>query len=467
MAFKVEIQNLGKLKGPPITVGGLTVLAGPNATGKSFFSKALYSVFNAMNANHALMYVQSLIEPIDVHLRRLIRHNTGTPYEELRSRLKELELICESLREHEDEFLAVSEAHDDLNNITNAAINLYNEIRPSLKELTKRPRSRTFLLFDENKLKEVDQRVQDLKAFISQSPEDIVSEGVSLALVGNLVGNFQISESDLSELKRDMESDAWIKIEDIGKISFQDDGKPSTKIEPEGILRLQQHSRVIYLESPVHWKLRGALNAVRTSSWHRHRHMNLDVPRYFYDLDIALGRQHSGKVAFPELLDKLKGAGIVGGEIVIDEGVMRFKDSTEPSGRSFPLPLTATGAVNLGILALLIERRVIDENTFLFIDEPEANLHPKWQVEMISALLELAQGGVHVVIATHSSDIVKRLLGLLKKYPQAEELIAMNHFSAEGVKNGGAQNLHETANDIIEELATPYSDSHLMSEGLE
>ena len=51
MAFQVQIQNLGKLADATVRVGGLTVLAGVNNTGKSFFSKALYSILSAMGAN--------------------------------------------------------------------------------------------------------------------------------------------------------------------------------------------------------------------------------------------------------------------------------------------------------------------------------------------------------------------------------------------------------------------------------
>ena len=51
MNFQVRIQNLGKLADATVRVAPLTVLAGPNNTGKTFFSKALYSVLDAVNAN--------------------------------------------------------------------------------------------------------------------------------------------------------------------------------------------------------------------------------------------------------------------------------------------------------------------------------------------------------------------------------------------------------------------------------
>ena len=96
--------------------------------------------------------------------------------------------------------------------------------------------------------------------------------------------------------------------------------------------------------------------------------------------------------------------------------------------RRFPLSMTAMGVINLGILALLIERGVLDAGTFLFIDEPESHLHPRWQHIMAETLFELSRLGVHVVIATHSSDILKWVEVHLKNNPDDKNLVAMNCF---------------------------------------
>jgi predicted ATPase len=37
---------------------------------------------------------------------------------------------------------------------------------------------------------------------------------------------------------------------------------------------------------------------------------------------------------------------------------------------------TATGAISLGIIALLLEKKIIVPNSVLIFDEPEVNLHP-------------------------------------------------------------------------------------------
>ena len=85
-------------------------------------------------------------------------------------------------------------------------------------------------------------------------------------------------------------------------------------------------------------------------------------------------------------------------------------------------------------MALLVERKIIDKESFVFIDEPEAHLHPAWQVVMAESLFELAKGGVNVVIATHSADILKWLEVHIKKNPDDESLVALNKFPSNDVE---------------------------------
>ena len=71
MTFKVTIKNIGKLTDAEIRIGRFTVFAGPNNTGKSFVSKLLYSLFDAMNANHTEIQIDNLLIPVKRALVRL------------------------------------------------------------------------------------------------------------------------------------------------------------------------------------------------------------------------------------------------------------------------------------------------------------------------------------------------------------------------------------------------------------
>ena len=73
MAFKVKIKNIGKLEDAEVCIGQFTVFAGPNNTGKSFASKLLYSLFNAMNANHVETYLNNLFRPVYDYIMMTMR----------------------------------------------------------------------------------------------------------------------------------------------------------------------------------------------------------------------------------------------------------------------------------------------------------------------------------------------------------------------------------------------------------
>ena len=463
MAFSVEIKNIGKIAGAPVVVGGLTVLAGPNATGKTFFSKALYSVFDAMNANHALMQIQALTQPLEHPLWELsdvATFDKNPALKAMNAGIRRLQTVCASVSGKGDEIAAVGENFAALVESAGGIVRAYRELRPDMEKVAKanKDEENEFISFDEDSLAGMDTGIKDLEELTRRNSEDIVFNGFRRALHQNLIGNFQIPT--LGELKGDVKQDSSIAIEGVGDISIAGN-TIAGHIHREGLTRLQEYSRVIYLESPFYWKLRGALSASpRFLSFHGRQ--GLSIPKYFTDLNAALSEDYSGEVAFPSLLKRITGESGIGGQITQHESG-RLIFSEVGKSRYFRLTLTATGAVNLGILALLIAQKIIDKGAFLFIDEPESNLHPKWQVEMIRALFELARGGVHVVIATHSPDIMERLSALVKENPGSEEMVALNHFSPEGVKNGG-KDFGGKMGDIITELTDDFSDSYMMNQ---
>ena len=442
MAFQVRIQNLGKLADATVRVGGLTVLAGVNDTGKSFFSKALYSVFDAMNANHALTEIQARTEALQSGLSELELWDFEKipPLESMETNLKRLEDMCVPLSGKGDEIAAVEAKHADLSKVAKEVIHAYGELRPALEQQAAEADP---FQFNDDSIKQMDASIEDVKNLLGLKPKDIVLQGFARALQVNLLGNFQVSA--LANLKGNSEQDASIVIEGIGDISIAS-GRLKGNIRPKGLMRLQEHSRVIYLESPVHWKLRSALRG-RMSRFALLR--GLAVPKYFTDLNEGLNDEYSGDVAFPKLFGRLTGKDVMNGKILLPEsGEMVF--SRPGQSRPFPLPMTATGIVNLGVLAMLIERKILDKGTFLFIDEPESNLHPEWQVAMTEALYELAQGGVNVVVATHSVDILKRLeIYAKEKTKTANQIIAVNHFQRDGtVRSGGTEMIRSVKRDL-------------------
>ena len=81
----------------------------------------------------------------------------------------------------------------------------------------------------------------------------------------------------------------------------------------------------------------------------------------------------------------------------------------------------------------------------LFIDEPETNLHPAWQVEMMKILFQLVKEGVYIITATHSADMLKWLEVHLIEHPDDKELVALNQME---IKENGTVSVIKAEHDI-------------------
>ena len=467
MRLNLNIQNFGKLEDARIHIGGFTVFAGPNNTGKSYVSKLLYSLFNAMNADHGATRLNDLIQPVIHDLEYLLKDISG--------KSQQMQDIIQDIRDRTQRMMGVlfltRSGH-------NGEFEIFRDLRPefvkniatikkSCVEIQGLAEKEEFFkgspLAVAVTIQALRQHIDELHATINSKtdPKDFVLAGLASEIRRNLIMNFQAH--NLSCL-RSRKGDAIVidvDVEGIGNFKFVDGETSSIEVTGLELLReIQKYSRVIYLESPVYWKLKPALdNVAKSRRFSKGRESLTGIPNYFYDLSFALGETYAGDVAFPDLLERLTGKDGLDGKIAIsDIGELVFQER----GHSFSLPLTAMGIANVGILALLIERKIIDKYAVVFIDEPEAHLHPAWQVVMAETLFELSRRGVNVVIATHSADILKWIEVHVKEKPEDKEFIALNDFTPQGVGDH-EQDFEVKLASIKKSLTEPFSNLYLKS----
>ena len=145
----------------------------------------------------------------------------------------------------------------------------------------------------------------------------------------------------------------------------------------------------------------------------------------------------------------------LGGEFVFNGDKLSFQDS---SGHEIPKNLMSFGMTNLGIISTLLKNNVISEGSFLFIDEPETNLHPEWQVLLANVLISLAEKKVNVVIATHSTDMLKALeVNLKHKLSYSDDFLGVHYFEDDGyLMKFESDKPCLQIKEVIEELNSPY-----------
>ncbi len=455
----MNIENFGRLAEAEIRIGQFTVFSGPNNTGKSFVSKLLYSLFDVMNADHARMYFNMLSRPVLNGLLDLGSSSFAKENEESLAKMDSLMGLIGTFFEH-GYSRNLEEKWPD---ISAYARELKTEHVQLERNLDKWAREEGAFVSGKIHKKTLERMKDDIDRFcgaLKNNAREFAMDGIKERISQNLVRNFQTA--NLSNLRKDQTRPARIVLDNVGAFTIENTRSVDFSIKDEASFHgLQEYSRVIYLESPLYWKLKSALEGIKMAPrflYSGGKDALSGVPGYFYDLARALRVEYTDDgchKGFVNLYERLISKEVMDGKLVVSEtGELRFEDNKHVL--PLPLHLVAMGVVNIGILALLIERRIIDEGSFLFIDEPEAHLHPSWHVKIAKTLFDLSRLGVNVVIATHSVDILKFLEVEVNKDPGNKELIALNRFSSEGIEGGG-EGFDSKLDAIQENLTEPFS----------
>ena len=468
MDLKVNIKNLGKLTEADIRISKFTVFAGANNTGKSFVSRALYSRLSCNLGDVDVLvlshYAYGLRQSLDI-LKDEGFNDSDLPL----------------LFQHLDRF---DEIVSEIKNVGQYdKIPTFEKILPALFDTCKNVRSVCTGML--NKIgshnvgqddmhdamhigaeeRHFDEFVfrKSLSSFENMTEDKmrrLFKEDLANVSKINFMQNFQVKS--LSELTNDKENDLNMTIKSKS-LMFKQKEYVQDYLNDENYANLHIlenfiTDKALFLGSPLFWQLKNPLESASNSSFFNFRQRLSGVPKYFYDMVDALRSEYIGDPISSEVLDRLTGKhGINGRVSVAATGEILY---AENGGVTVPLGRAATGVANMGVLALLIEKNILDENTFLFIDEPEAHLHPVWQVEIADALFKLAEAGVNVVIATHSDNILKWLEVHVNKNPKAKEIIALNHFSKEGVESIDTDRFDTGLAEIKIELTDPFANLH-------
>jgi AAA15 family ATPase/GTPase len=105
---------------------------------------------------------------------------------------------------------------------------------------------------------------------------------------------------------------------------------------------------------------------------------------------------------------------ILGGSIVYERksGRRHFRQGKQ----KFSIGMTAEGVKKIGILAVLLADGYLDGNSVVFMDEPEAALHPGAISKLLDIVKLLADDGLQFFLASHSYFVIKKLFLLAQEH---------------------------------------------------
>ena len=146
---------------------------------------------------------------------------------------------------------------------------------------------------------------------------------------------------------------------------------------------------------------------------------NLSEPLADYYLNISNIKEKAYNTPFSWFAKEME-ANIIKGKINFDK--LNHKLYYEPINLDLSLELSEVSSMISEIASIIAYLKFIikyNENgeskgdNYLFIEEPEAHLHPKIQVELIKLFAEMAKKGLKVVMTSHSNYMFNKLSNMI------------------------------------------------------
>ncbi len=107
---------------------------------------------------------------------------------------------------------------------------------------------------------------------------------------------------------------------------------------------------------------------------------------------------------------------VIDGEFKSDKHQMNYVSA---DGIQLNISNLAAGAKVFAVLQLLVQNGLLNPETLLLLDEPEAHLHPKWQNLLARLIVLLAKDmGVRVVMTTQSPQLLLAVQAFSMEYGQ-------------------------------------------------
>ena len=119
----------------------------------------------------------------------------------------------------------------------------------------------------------------------------------------------------------------------------------------------------------------------------------------------------------------------------------------------------SAGIKEIGIIQVLIQNNKLKENSFLIIDEPEASLHPQWEIKFAEILVLLVKElNIHIYLNSHSPMFIEAI----SLYSQYYDLLSETNFYLTQKQENNKYNFRKinpkNMGAVYENLTSPYDE---------
>ena len=369
--MELKITNVGKISLAEIEIKGLTIIAGPNATGKSTVSRSLFAMFHSFS---------KISEKIILEQKHAIHKLFFSP-----NKYFEFMLTCQLQPRELAKILAGDVDKNRINKI------LYNS-NPT---------------FESSEL--VEELSDDIIKINSTSEELLHREIVAEIFMDEF-------NSHITNVRSNSKSEIELKIKDSKNKVVFDSNNELVAIEVGEDLSYE----VVYIDDPF------IINSYNLSQGRWQRALYGDVGEKVSNHRSSLKSQYKNaenltlvdKANLKEKLNVIykKINDTLGADMALFEDGKNSVESHFSNDR-LSVDSLSSGMKTFYLIKCLIDNGSIVQNGTLILDEPEVHLHPDWQVSLAEIIVLLQKEmGLHILINTHSPYFLRAIEVYSQKY---------------------------------------------------
>ena len=385
--MKISVQNFGIISDAAVEIKGISLIAGPNDSGKSTIGKIFYSLIRGLNPDEDIFISEKndSIRRFYQNILKILRDN------------KDIDISIYQTNRINDEWIS---------KIESLAENFVGTQKKQLIRYCKFIKYQNDLEFNsiENKNFEIDDY------FLIEFNDDIQpifnEEKITSIFIDDLEGTATLQYNFNSELNKNI------------NIFFNN----SFFIESPSLIDKSLQDSILYEKRFSRDKKSHLKFALANES-----NFILDDENQINEIDKII-----------KIISE-----IINGRIVVDDfqGVLY-----EKNGQEINIDNVALGIKGFGLIQLLLKNHQLNSRTLLIIDEPEIHLHPNWQVLYAEILVLISKKlEIPILLTSHSPYFIEALKVFSEKYEYEEKT---NFYFSQKSKDNLTAKIIDVSNDI-------------------
>lgn len=393
--YKYIIRDYHAIKEAEIKLDGITVLSGINGCGKSTLSRWLYYLINGAKGFETYLFdeyknkIGNILSRMQFACADLERYIRKDDLLDKTSLYKLIQII--------NEFGFVK-------NIRNVKIDTIEDLFLEALHVTK-----NFL----TEALSMDLPYTRKARILNYLNIDVEDKDFNQAIEYFVEQNTRLINKLSSQLKKDIQEREIKKFFDLINENFeiQNDIPSFIQLEEDGVDIIEKDhistlfnlQQAVYIDTPMAVEMGDTENIL----WKALR-------------DIMINEKQIDEFPLKEKKLMLRVKGILEGETVLEKGDLFKTNSLRYISKDKKVNIllkdAATGFKTFSYLQRLLENGLLNDETLLMIDEPEAHLHPRWIVEFARLLVLLNKElGLKIMIASHNPDMVAAIHDIANK----------------------------------------------------